>query len=216
MHVLLVGVVSVALDEAAANCATDGSTRGLRDPMSEACRWMKRTDRTVQEGGERQYFKIRGTTLDRRQRLYHLLETAPADYKLVVPLTVSLSGRSITPTHMDVEHHVVLTARYHQASNVILSEVKKVMRDVDPETTIDATLCCEADPIAYGEALMDQALINVQTLDSGLHFKDRSALRLSVQQRKSAVYRLVGAIKKSKATGTPTTRGCGIPVKPPA
>lgn len=125
-----------------------------------------------------------------RRVLYRLLKTAPKDYKLIVPATVTLSGHNITPTLMNIEGWYVVTARMLQAADMIRHEVTKVLRRTSAVTTAE---CC-LDVTAFGEAIVDQALINIQTLDSGLHFKDRSALKLSTHQRKAAVYRIVAAI----------------------
>tara|TARA_B110000902_G_scaffold267177_1_gene358819 strand:+ start:63843 stop:72020 length:8178 start_codon:yes stop_codon:yes gene_type:complete len=140
-----------------------------------------------------------------RCELYRLLKTAPKEYRLIVPVTVTLSGHNITPTVMNIEGWYVATARMLQAADMIRHEVTKVLRGT---TTATAADCC-LDVTAFGEAIVDQALINIQTLDSGLHFKDRSALKLSTHQRKAAVFRIVAAIKAGGNKGKrPTPQTC--------
>jgi hypothetical protein len=137
-----------------------------------------------------------------RSTLYAILANGPEAYALLMPLTVTLSGKTITPTLMDVDGWYIVTPQYYAAESIVVTEIQKVVRTAGTAT---GELCCEKNPVAFGSALISQALITCQTLDHGLQFKDRSALRLSTAQRKTAIYAVARSLITHFTTETPAS-----------
>tara|TARA_B110000902_G_scaffold252494_1_gene314013 strand:+ start:103 stop:447 length:345 start_codon:yes stop_codon:yes gene_type:complete len=107
---------------------------------------------------------------------------------------------------MDVDGWYIVTPQYYTAENIILTEITSAAR---LDSRIERGECIKADPIAFGSALVSQALITCQALDHGLQFKDRSALRLSTAQRKQSVYIVARKVIINRGEAASTCReGC--------
>ena len=171
-----------------------------------------RTSWAVQRRGADMVAAVRADRIfDERCSLFSVLQSCPSKYTLISPLTVTLGG-GITPTLLNVQGWYTTTARYETVTRIVTSEICKAARS--SQVTLEQ--CIEVEPIALGTACVDQSLILCQTLDYGLHFKDRSALRQSTAQRKQAVFSIVRRLREKgfiSSACTPTPIPGVVPFK---
>lgn len=111
---------------------------------------------------------------------------------IVKPVAVVLGGGGVTPTLLNIEGWYTKTQNYERILEIVVNEVKNVTRREE----ITERMCITAAPIQMGTAAVEQALIQCASLDFGLHFKDRQAVKQSTAQKKTAIFAVARAINK--------------------
>jgi len=132
-------------------------------------------------------FGDRVVTVDQRKcraQFFAIAATAHEKFPLIKPVCLVLGGEQVTPTLLNLQGWYTKTQNYDRAIEAILDDVKNVARRSD----ITKEWCIAAAPVQLGAAATEYALIQCASLDFGLHFKDRQAIKLSTSQKKSSIF----------------------------
>jgi len=127
-----------------------------------------------------------------REAFFAVAASAHEKFPVVKPVAIVLAGGGITPTLMQVGGWYTTTRNYNPVVKAVVNDVNGVARRSD----ITEKMCIRAAPVQLGVAVVEHALIQCATLDFGLHFKDRQALKQSTAQKKTAVFAIAREINK--------------------
>ena len=127
-----------------------------------------------------------------REAFFAVAASAHEKFPVVKPVAIVLAGGGITPTLMQVGGWYTTTRNYNPVVKAVVNDVNGVARRSD----ITEKMCIHAAPVQLGVAVVEHALIQCATLDFGLHFKDRQALKQSTAQKKTAVFAIAREINK--------------------
>ena len=127
-----------------------------------------------------------------REAFFAVAASAHEKFPVVKPVAIVLAGGGITPTLMQVGGWYTTTRNYNPVVKAVVNDVNGVARRSD----ITEQMCIRAAPVQLGVAVVEHALIQCATLDFGLHFKDRQALKQSTAQKKTAVFAIAREINK--------------------